>query len=132
MLNPAGTSHLVQMSCVCIALFACQHAFHAREPLPQFLPSARRAFELLEEHVQARIDASRDADEALGLSLVYAFAERQVMRSMVETIESLLELTGNLFGTSTWLTQQSHLSISTRPHEDGDHGWYSTFRWEEV
>lgn len=122
------------MSCICIALFACQHAFKAREPLPQFLPSARHAFELLEEHVQERINESREAEEALGLSLVYAFAEQQVMHNMVETIEALLELTGNLFGTSTWLTQHSHFSVSTR-HEDGtggDHGWYSTFRWEEV
>ena len=120
------------MSCVCIALFACQHAFKAREPLPQFLPSARHAFELLEDHVQERIKAAREADEALGLSLVYAFAEQQVMRRMVETIESLLDLTGNLFGCSTWLTQHSHMSMMSTRNDDGDHGWYSTFRWEEV
>ncbi|GJE97050.1 Fusaric acid resistance protein-like [Phanerochaete sordida] len=122
------------MSCVCIALFACQHAFRAREPLPQFLPSARHAFEMLEDHVQERINQAREEDpEALGLSLVYAFAEQQVMRNMVDTLEALLELTGSLFGTSTWLTAQStHMSrVSTR-HEEGDHGWYSTFRYEEV
>lgn len=122
------------MSCVCIALFACQHAFRAREPLPQFLPSARHAFEVFEDHVQERINQAREEDpEALGLSLVYAFAEQQVMRNMVDTLEALLELTGSLFGTSTWLTAQStHISrVSTR-HEEGDHGWYSTFRWEEV
>lgn len=120
------------MSCVCIALFACQHAFRAREPLPQFLPSVRHAFDTLEDHVQERINQAQDEDpEVLGLSLVYAFAEQQVMRNMVDTLEALLDLTGSLFGTSTWLTHDSHWSMSTR-HEDGDHGWYSTFRWEEV
>ncbi|EKM55792.1 uncharacterized protein PHACADRAFT_184561 [Phanerochaete carnosa HHB-10118-sp] len=123
------------MSCVCITLFACQHAFRAREPLPQYLPSARRAFELLEDHVRKRINQAREADpEVLGLSLVYAFAEQQVMRNMIDALEGLLELTGSLFGTSTWLTAQSTQvpCTSTRYDEEADHGWYSTFRWEEV
>lgn len=121
------------MSCVCIALFACQHAFRAREPLPQFLPSARHALETLDAHVQAGLLAAEGDDiHALGLSLVNAFAEQEVMRNMVDTLEALLESTGSLFGTSAWLTHDSHWSKSTIHNDDsGDHGWYSTFRWEE-
>ena len=121
------------MSCVCIALFACQHAFRAREPLPQFLPSARHAFATLEEHVHARLQQARAEDpHALGLSAVYAFAEQQVMRNMVDTLESLLDITGSLFGTSAWLTQDSAWSRGTTVQEEGEHGWYSTFKWEEA
>ncbi|KAJ3553528.1 hypothetical protein NM688_g3561 [Phlebia brevispora] len=64
------------MSCVCIVLFACQHAFKAREPLPQFLPSARHALMTLETSLQERIrQARREEPCAMGLSLVYSFAE---------------------------------------------------------
>ncbi|KAI8998920.1 hypothetical protein BD414DRAFT_476445 [Trametes punicea] len=119
------------MSCVCITLFACQHAFHAREPLPQFLPSARHAFVNLEAHVQECISRAREEDpHALGLSLVYAFAELEVMQNVVDTLEELLEVTGRLFGTSAWLMHESHFS-RTSTMEEGDHGWYSTFKWEE-
>ncbi|KAI0670684.1 hypothetical protein C8Q78DRAFT_974868 [Trametes maxima] len=119
------------MSCVCITLFACQHAFRAREPLPQFLPSARHAFANLEAHVQECIRRAREDDpHALGLSLVYAFAEQEVMQNVVDTLEELLEVTGRLFGTSAWLTHESHFS-RTSTMEEGDHGWYSTFKWEE-
>lgn len=123
------------MSCICIALFACQHAFKAREPLPQFLPSARHAFDIFEDHVQERIWHAHEQDsdtQLLGLSLVYAFAEQQVMHNMVDTLESLLDITGSLFGTSAWLTQDSHWSKTATVQEDGEHGWYSTFKWEEV
>lgn len=120
-----------QMSCVCIILYACQHAFRAREPLPQFLPSARHAFANLESHVQDCIHRARELEpHALGLSLVYAFAEQEVMQNLVDTLEELLEQTGRLFGTSAWLTHESHFS-RTSTMEEGDHGWYSTFRLEE-
>ena len=120
------------MSCVCIILYACQHAFRAREPLPQFLPSSRHALRTLEEHVHARLQQAREEDpDALGLSAVYAFAEQQVLRSLIDTLEALLEVTGSLFGTSAWLTRESHVTMSPK-HEDHEHGWFSTFRWEEV
>ncbi|OCH95253.1 hypothetical protein OBBRIDRAFT_614539 [Obba rivulosa] len=120
------------MSCVCIVLFACQNAFRAREPLPQFLPSARHAFDNLESHVQDCIRRAREEDEhAMGLSLVYAFAEQEVLKNMVDTLEELLEISGRLFGTSTWLshdTRWSRMSV----HEERGHGWYSTFNWDEA
>ena len=121
-----------QMSCVCIILYACQHAFRAREPLPQFLPSARHAFTNLESHVQDCIRKAREEEpHALGLSLVYAFAEQEVMQNLVDALEELLELTGRLFGTSAWLTHESHFSRTSTIEEGHDHGWYSTWKQDE-
>ena len=123
------------MSCICIALFACQHAYRAREPLPQFLPSARHALESLDTHVQERILEVQEEDMyALGLSLVNAFAEQEVMWNMVDTLEALLESTGSLFGTSAWLTHETQWSESTLHNNHGlcDHGWYSTVQQEEA
>ena len=117
------------MSCVCIILYACQHAFRAREPLPQFLPSARSAFATLEAHVHECISRAREEEPgALGLSLVYAFAEREAMQALVDTLEELLEQTGRLFGAAAWLTHGSHFSRASTIEAEGDHGWFSTFR----
>lgn len=115
------------MSCVCLTLFACQHAFRAREPLPQFIPSARHALAVLQDNVQEFIRKARNEDpHSMGLSLVYAFAEQEVMENMVDTLEELLGLTGQLFGTSAWLTQ-----FSSPTKQEERNGWYSTCRWEE-
>ncbi|EPQ58496.1 hypothetical protein GLOTRDRAFT_36717 [Gloeophyllum trabeum ATCC 11539] len=117
------------VSCVCISLFACEHAFRARQPLPQFLPSARHALQTLTAHVDECIRQTRQDDpHSMGFSLVYAFAETEVLKDMVDTIEELLSLTRKAFGSSTWLTYvpqgyRSHVSV----HEEGSHGWYSTF-----
>lgn len=121
------------MSCVCITLYACQHAFRAREPLPQFLPSPRHALENLEAHVQDSIHTAREEEtHAMGLSLVYAFAEQEVMKNMVDTLEELLELSGRLFGTTAWLTHEQRMSMTSLHEDTGDRGWYSTFKWEEA
>jgi len=121
------------MSCVCITLYACQHAFRAREPLPQFLPSPKHALETLESHVQDSIRRAREEDpHCMGLSLIYAFAELEVLKHMVCTLEELLELTGRLFGTTAWLTHPQHVSMASLHEEVGDHGWYSPFKWEET
>lgn len=120
-----------KMSCVCIALFACQHAFKAKEPLPQFLPSARHALNTLETSMQESIRKARQEDpQAMGLSLVYSFAEQEVLRNTVTMLETLLEVTGSLFGTSAWLTSDSQWSRPTS-RDGGDHGWFSTMKWDE-
>ncbi|KAK7689181.1 hypothetical protein QCA50_007872 [Cerrena zonata] len=117
------------MSCVCITLFACQHAFRTREPLPQFLPSVRHAFDSLETHIyDSLLKAQAEDPHAMGMSLVYAFAEQEVMRNMVNALEELVELTGRLFGTSTWLQEATW--TTTMEQSDSAHGWYSAFNWE--
>ena len=117
------------MSCVCVALFSCQHAFKAREPLPQFLPSARHAPSSLETRVRERLRETRASDpQAMGLSLVYSFAEQEVLGNMVDAMEKLLEVTGSLFGASAWLTSDTQWSRTTY-REEGNRGWYSTTKW---
>jgi hypothetical protein len=83
--------------------------------------------------VQERILAIHDDMHALGLSVVNAFAEQEVMQNMVDTLEMLLESTGGLFGTSTWLTRDRNWSKSAIHNDDGldNHGWYSTMQWED-
>ena len=99
--------------------------------MPQFLPSARSALTPLENKVRLRIRQARQEDpQAMGLSLVYSFAELEVLKNMVDTLETLLEVTGSLFGASAWLTSETQWSKATL-REEGDHGWYSTLKWDE-
>lgn len=82
--------------------------FRAQQPLPQFLPSARVAFQTLEGGVEERIRQSRQvAADSLGLSVIYAFAEIDVLRELVDTIDELLYLARQLFGTSLWYNHSS-------------------------
>jgi len=95
------------ISCICVSLFACEQVFRARQPLPQFLPSSKQALKTLEIHIEDRIRRAREANGmVMGLSLVYAFAESEVMEDIVDTLEELLDLSRQLFGTSAWLTTQ--------------------------
>ncbi|KAF9228048.1 hypothetical protein BS17DRAFT_793616 [Gyrodon lividus] len=96
------------VSCVCLTLFASEQVFRARQPFPQFLPSARKALEVLTAQIEFRLWQAFQEDKSpmkLKLSLVYSLAEREVMKDMVDTPEELLELCRALFGTSAWLTQ---------------------------
>ncbi|KAH7908025.1 Fusaric acid resistance protein-like-domain-containing protein [Hygrophoropsis aurantiaca] len=115
------------VSCICIALFASEHVFRSRKPLPQFLPSSRQALENLVTQVEQRIQIAIENDHSfVGLSVVYSFAEREVMHDLVDTVEELLELCRQLFGTSAWLTY----TLPTIHSDDGPgtpgEGWYST------
>ena len=79
------------------------------------------------------IRRAREEDpHAMGLSLIYALAEMEVLKHMVCTLEELLELTGRLFGTTAWLTHSQHVSVASLHEEVEEHGWYSTFKWEEA
>ncbi|KAG1754200.1 hypothetical protein EDB19DRAFT_1665235 [Suillus lakei] len=118
------------ISCICLSLFASQHVFRARQPLPQFLPSARQAFETLESQIETSLRQAINVDVSVkGISLAYSVAEREVMRDMVETIEELLELCRQLFGTSAWLThtwpEMSIYNADEGPGTPGE-GWLST------
>lgn len=63
----------------------------------------------------------------MGLSLVYAFAEGEVMNDIVETMEELLDLSRHLFGTSAWLTTQQpwpELNVHEEISDSICEGWY--------
>lgn len=69
----------------------------------------------------------------MGLSLVYAFAEVEVMKDIVNTLEELLDLTRQLFGTTAWLTTQqpwAETIISEEHPGNVNDGWYSVVHWE--
>lgn len=124
-----SSSKLLQISCICVSLFACEHAFRARAPLPQFIPSAKSALTVLEARTEQRIRTAREERHALmGLSLTYAFAEAEILKDIVDALEDLLELSQQLFGSSAWL----HSSMSTPSASLIDDGpgdsWFSTLR----
>ncbi|KAJ3567123.1 hypothetical protein NP233_g6565 [Leucocoprinus birnbaumii] len=92
------------VSRICIGLFASEQVFRARQPLPQFLPSSRAAFMALERQVEEHLLETRHEDcETSGMSLIYIFAELDLLAELVDTIDELVELTRQLFGTSAWL-----------------------------
>jgi hypothetical protein len=123
------------MSCVCMALYACENAFRSRHPLPQFIPSARHAFNTLQMQVTEHIRQAREEDHtSMGLSLVYAFAESEVLRDLIDNIEELLQLSRDLFGSAAWLTETPCSYLTPVPTEPGTPAeedtlaWYSTVR----
>ncbi|KAH7318022.1 Fusaric acid resistance protein family-domain-containing protein [Rhizoctonia solani] len=86
------------VSCICIALFTCEHAFRSRQPLPQILPSPRKAFdELRREMMDSLQSAPRATDVA------YAIAENEVYDELIDALEHLITITRELFGTNAWL-----------------------------
>ncbi|KAI0262972.1 hypothetical protein BC834DRAFT_1027888 [Gloeopeniophorella convolvens] len=115
------------VSCVCVSLYAGEHAFRARQPLPQFLPSARHARRVLVARIAAAV---RRAPAPLGLAGVYAAAEAEVLAHLVETLEGLLNVCRALFGTAAWLTEGPRhagsvaVAAGTAPADDGTlHEW---------
>ncbi|KAG9074349.1 hypothetical protein FRC06_010762 [Ceratobasidium sp. 370] len=86
------------VSCVCVVLFACEHAFRSRRPLPQMLPSPRKAMDALSREL---MEVLQDVPRATDIG--YAVAEQEVREEMIEALEVLIEVTRALFGTSAWL-----------------------------
>jgi hypothetical protein len=123
-----------------MGIYACENAFRLRQPLPQFIPSARHAFHTLQDHVALRIrDAREENPGAMGLSLVYAYAESEVLRDVIDKLEDLLHLSGELFGSAAWLTDTANSAQVTpntsepgTPVEGDPLGWYSTLKGMEV
>jgi hypothetical protein len=74
--------------------------------MPQYLPSSRQAFNNLELRIEERIkQARKESSRSLGLMLVYSIAESEILKNLVDTLEELLELCGQLFGTSAALLE---------------------------
>lgn len=94
------------VSCVCVSLFACEQVYRVRQPLPQYLPSSRQAVQTLERHIEEHIKETQESEtvDALGLSLIYAFAEIDLLRDLAERLEELLDVTKQLFGSHSWFT----------------------------
>jgi hypothetical protein len=132
MLQKRYPLNLLQICCICVSLFACEQVFRARQPLPQFLPSSKQALKTLEIRVEERIRQAREENGILmGLSLVYAFAESEVMKDIVDALEELLDLSRQLFGTSAWLkTPQPWPEMSVDEAGSGNDRWSSALRWE--
>jgi hypothetical protein len=94
------------VSSVCLSLFACEQVFRSGQTMPQYLPSSRQAFNNLELRIEERIKQAREeSSRSLGLMLVYSIAESEVLKNLVDTLEELLELCGQLFGTSAALLE---------------------------
>jgi len=91
---------------------------------------------VLQGRVEETLHKARQANpHAMGLSLVFAFAESEVLKDLVETLEELLDLCRQLFGSSAWLTEPvSQVSTQTDASsdiEDEPVGWYSTTKVDE-
>ena len=68
--------------------------------------------------------------DTFSLSLVYSFAEQEVVKALVESLEELLELSGRLFGARAWLLPDSEWARVDTGISDTDQGWYSTWKQE--
>ncbi|KAF8758278.1 Fusaric acid resistance protein-like [Rhizoctonia solani] len=76
-------------SCITLALYACEHAFRSRRALPKAYLSGRAT------------------------DIGYAMAENEVIDEMVRTVEGLVKITRDLFGTRAWLNgvDNVHLGV---------------------
>ncbi|KAJ3748883.1 hypothetical protein DFH05DRAFT_612900 [Lentinula detonsa] len=106
------------VSCICVSLFACEQVFGARHPLPQFLPSYRLALDNLKHSIDLHIRNTREKlDGPLGLSLIYALAETNIMTDIVDTLDELLDLSRQLFGTAAWFDGRLDVTPTMSLHE---------------
>jgi hypothetical protein len=111
-----------------MAFHAAEHAFRSRQPLPQFLPSARHALKMLQLRIR---ENGTDLPSATSLPAVYAVAEQELLVKLVDELEGILALTRELFGAAAWLDVPPPSrpgSGLTTPVDEGGHelGWFST------
>ncbi|KAF8652680.1 hypothetical protein AX16_004186 [Volvariella volvacea WC 439] len=108
-----------EVSTVCISMFAAEQAFRGRRPLPQFLPSLHGALQTLKRDIEEKVQSVRVEEVGpLGLSRIYALAEIDVLNDLVDTLEHLLGIGRQLFGTLSWLESSLELTITMSLHED--------------
>ncbi|CUA73277.1 Protocadherin alpha-C1 [Rhizoctonia solani] len=88
-------------SCITLALYACEHAFRSQRALPHILPSCRKVFD-----AELRIDT-------LQTDVGHAMAENEVMEQVACTVDGLVQVARELFGTRIWLegVDDVHLGI---------------------
>ncbi|KAJ8080408.1 hypothetical protein PM082_017241 [Marasmius tenuissimus] len=100
------------VSCICVSLFACEQVFGARQPLPQFLPSSRKAFIHLEKRVGLHLQQTKEHNSIGGLTVVYILAEAVMVADVVRSVDELLELCRQLFGTTSWFSGNPQLDLT--------------------
>ncbi|XP_006458411.1 hypothetical protein AGABI2DRAFT_199986 [Agaricus bisporus var. bisporus H97] len=111
---PVAPQRRELVSRICINIFASEQVFRACQPLPQFLPSVRGAFITLEREVEEQILQSAQGEhESVGLSLIYVMSELELLAELVDTIDELVDLTRQLFGTSSWLSNHPPTPMHT-------------------
>jgi len=110
------------ISCVCLALQTCEHAFHSRRSLPQYLPSAREALQKLIVAVEKSLDVEYSSRKTeLGFALIFAYAEHEALMEMVTEVETLLDLCRRLFGTAAWIDATNLAMLTPRTEKTS---WY--------
>jgi hypothetical protein len=119
-----------QMSCICMAFHAAQHAFRSRQPLPQFIPSSRHALRVLQSQIRENRAGAPSPLRGESLPAVHAMAEQELLSHLVDELEGMLELTRELFGAAAWLDvppSRPGSGLNT-PVDEGGHelGWFST------
>ncbi|KAF8746407.1 Fusaric acid resistance protein-like [Rhizoctonia solani] len=90
--------HTVHLMCLYYPL-CCEHAFRSRQPLPQILPSPRKAFDDLRREMMDALQSTTRATD-----VAYAIAENEVYEELIDAIEMLITITRELFGTNRWLS----------------------------
>jgi hypothetical protein len=111
------------MASVGLSFYALENAFRNRRPLPQFIPSARHAFNTLQSHVPLRLrEGQMRAENPLESSLVWAMAESELLEGVVDNLEQMLELSRALFGSDAWLEE----SVQAMKEHEEMTGWFST------
>ncbi|KAL0071633.1 hypothetical protein AAF712_001490 [Marasmius tenuissimus] len=100
------------VSCICVSLFACEQVFGARQPLPQLLPSSRTALMHLEERVGHHVQQCKEGHGPRGLSVVYTLAEAVILADIVRSVEEMLDLCRQLFGTTSWFIENPQLDLT--------------------
>ncbi|KAI0029310.1 hypothetical protein K488DRAFT_56638 [Vararia minispora EC-137] len=112
------------VSTVCLGLYAGEHAFRGRQSLPQFLPSPAAALAKLVNAIETSICTSQC--HAQSLSIVYTFAESEMLKDLVGALEDMLCICRTLFGTATWLHEDGRFQATIGDSDGLGHGgWYS-------
>lgn len=79
------------------------------------MPSARQALLKLNDKVKEHMrdpDKENDVDD-IGLTWIYALAEADVLLRMINTLDDLLTVSRQLFGTASWYGSARQSAVDT-------------------